>query len=142
MSRRRLAREAVLQALYLADVSIMPPLDAYDGILPGLPKGLDEKSKNFGRELLEGASLRRDALDAAIQSSADNWELKRMTAVDRNILRLSSYELLHHAETPVSVVIDEAIEIAKKYSSEDSPGFINGVLDKIKALRPVEPKTP
>ena len=139
MGRRRLAREAVLQALYLADVSTTPAAEAYEGIIRGF-SDLDEKSEKFGLELVEGAALHRDAIDDALQATADNWELKRMTAVDRNILRMASYELLHNAETPVSVVIDEALEIAKKYSSDDSPGFINGILDKIKNKRPAEPK--
>lgn len=134
MGKRRLAREVVLQALYLSDVSHIPAPEALAGVLVGR-EGLDANTEGFCRGLLEGTARRKSDLDAAIQSTADNWEMKRMAAVDRCILRMASYELLHHPETPVSVVIDEALEIAKKFSSENSAGFINGILDKVKARR-------
>ncbi|MEK9144959.1 MAG: transcription antitermination factor NusB, partial [Elusimicrobiota bacterium] len=84
---------------------------------------------------VEGASARRDAIDERLQAVADNWELHRMAAVDRSLLRLASYELLHCADTPVGVIIDEAIEIAKSFSGEEAGSFINGILDKIKDSR-------
>jgi len=98
--------------------------------------GLDAKSEEFARGLIQGAESRLADLDARIQETAQNWALDRMAAVDRNILRLASYELLNCPETPASVVIDEALEIAKLYSAQDSSKFINGILDKIQAFRP------
>jgi N utilization substance protein B len=81
------------------------------------------------RELVEGAATHREEIDALIRSQADNWRLERMPAVDRNILRLAVYELLHQPDVPKLVVLDEAIELAKKYGSEQSSRFINGLLD-------------
>ena len=78
----------------------------------------------------------RPELDKHIQATAQNWAMPRMACVDRNVLRLASFELLMRNDTPVNVVIDEAIEIARKYSTEDSTKFINGILDKIKEHRP------
>ena len=125
----------VLQALYLSDISKLPASEAFTGVIIG-KDGLDEVSEKFGRELVEGTIRHKQEIDAFIQTTAENWEMSRMAAVDRCILRLASYELLHHPETPISVVIDEALEIAKKYSSENSASFINGILDKIKSKRP------
>lgn len=133
--RRRLAREAVLQALYLSDVSGMSAGEAFRGLSDGHELNLDEKTSIFCKELLTGAAGRLTALDKAIEETSDNWELKRMAAVDRSILRLAAYELIHRPETPAAVVINEAIEIARKFSGEDSTRFINGILDKIRLKR-------
>ncbi|TPW17805.1 MAG: N utilization substance protein B, partial [Elusimicrobia bacterium] len=98
-------------------------------------RALDEASAAFTRGLLEGTLANLPAVDAEIQATADNWEVARMAAVDRSILRLAAFELFHCPDTPVGVVIDEAIEISKKYSSEDSCKFINGILGKLKERR-------
>lgn len=95
----------------------------------------DGKTMDFARELVAGTIERRDELDGRIEAAAENWALSRMAAVDRNILRLAAFELAFRRDTPVSVVIDEAIEIARKFSTEDSTRFINGILDKIKDAR-------
>lgn len=134
MGRRRQAREMALQALYLMDASGDPQQRAFAAILR--KDAADEKTLEFARELVRGTSERREAIDRRIQATAANWSLTRMAAVDRNVLRLASYELLYRRDTPVKVVIDEAIEIARKYSTEDSTKFINGILDKIKEGRP------
>jgi len=133
-----LAREIALQALYLMDTSGTPEPEALAAVIRRDPA--DEKALAFARELARGAHARREALDRHIQETARNWALPRMAAVDRNILRLAAYELLFCPETPVRVVIDEAIEISKKYSTEDSSRFINGILDKIKDRRAHDPK--
>lgn len=132
MGKRRLARETVLQALYLADTSTMGPGEAF---LVAGGSQLDDVTAEFTKKLLEGALEHRQALDREIQATAENWEVARMASVDRSLLRLAAYELLHCPETPVSVIIDEAVEIAKKYSSEDSSKFINGILGKLKDRR-------
>jgi len=136
MGRRRQARELALQALYLADAAKMDAQEAFKIVSIG--PGLDDKTEDFARTLAIGAALHRADLDALIQKTAENWEVKRMACVDRNLLRLASYELLHCPETPVSVIIDEALEIGKRYSSEDSSRFLNGILDKVKDARPQE----
>lgn len=84
---------------------------------------------DHARSLVEGAAGHREEIDELIRSQADNWRLERMPAVDRNILRLAVYELLHQPDVPKLVVLDEAIELAKKYGSEQSSRFINGLLD-------------
>ncbi len=84
----------------------------------------------------------RSLLDQLIAKYAENWEIGRMAAIDRNVLRLAAFELLNELDTPVSVVIDEAVEIAKTYSTQDSGKFVNGILDKIKAERPAAPPAP
>lgn len=134
MGIRRQAREAALQILYMMDIAKMPLADASNLIWGGVE--LPPKAKEFADMLAQGASEHRPALDQIIVKYAANWELHRMAAIDRNLLRLASYELLHHADTPISVVIDEAVEIAKSFSTLDSGKFVNGILDKIKLERP------
>jgi N utilization substance protein B len=133
MGRRRQARELALQALYLSDVADIGAREALAIVSIG-PK-LDEQAADFARALVEGACADRDGLDRRIVEVAENWELGRMACVDRNLLRLASFELLHCPGTPVSVTINEALEIAKTYSGEDSSRFLNGILDKIKDMR-------
>jgi N utilization substance protein B len=133
MGRRRQAREIALQALYLVDVAGSSLGVAFDSVNRGFPE--DEKTLDFARSLLQGTADRQEELDSRIAATAANWSLKRMAAVDRNILRLACYELSYESATPVGVIIDEAIEIARKYSTEDSTKFINGILDKLKTLR-------
>ena len=135
MGKRRIARETALQALYLCDISKFSSQEALDAVLRGV-EGLDDQAIDFSREIVDGTSQNIIDLDSAIQTTAKNWELARMAAVDRSILRLATYEVTRHPETPIGVILDEAIEIAKKFSDKDSPRFINGILDKIKTLRP------
>ena len=134
MGRRRQAREIALQTLYIVDTSGTPENEAF-AIVNRKEEESDEKTLEFARELVAGALTQKPALDALIEGAAQNWALARMAAVDRNVLRLSAYELLNRPETPVNVVIDEAIEIVRKYSTEDSTRFINGILDKLKEHR-------
>ena len=134
MGRRRLAREIVLQCLYLADVSRVDGETAFKIATLG-PELPDEKTLAFARSILDGTLSQLEAIDERIRAHAQNWEIGRMAAVDRSILRMASFELINSPETPISVIIDEALEIAKKYSSEDSSRFINGILDKIKQYR-------
>ena len=92
----------------------------------------DDLLHSFANELLTGTVEAIDEIDQRIRSCAEHWRLERMAAVDRNILRMSTYELLRHRETPPAVVIDEALEIARKFSGEESVQFINGLLDRIR----------
>ncbi|MBI3551710.1 MAG: transcription antitermination factor NusB [Elusimicrobia bacterium] len=135
MGRRRQAREIALQALYIADAAGTPEAEAFASVNRGKSEA-DAKTKDFARELLKGTLSHRAKLDEAISAVAENWSLARMPLVDRNVLRLAAYELLNSGDTPIGVVIDEAIEIVRKYSTEDSTRFVNGVLDKLKDKRP------
>ena len=137
MGLRREGREMALQTLYLSDSCKIPLEAALTTTLAGIPSG---PVREFCRHLVEGMVVHQERIDALLSRYTENWELKRMAAVDRNILRLSTFELLSDLETPVSVIIDEAIEIAKIYSTEDSGKFVNGILDKIKNERKETPK--
>ncbi len=95
----------------------------------------------FARELFEGTVSEVAALDHMIAEHTQHWRMERMPAIDRNILRMALYEILHHPETPVAVVINEAIELARRFSGEESVEFVNGVLDGIcKSLPQAQPK--
>ena len=91
----------------------------------------DPEVKKFASEIIDGTLSMLDEIDSAIKKTAENWVLERMAAVDRNILRFAVYELLQRKDIPPAVTINEAIEIAKKYSTLESASFINGILDKI-----------
>jgi N utilization substance protein B len=142
VGRRRLAREIALQALYVADVSHTPAEEAYAIVVRRDGDELDDDTREFARELTLGTLARVEEIDAQIQERAQNWAVNRMTAVDRNVLRLAAFELLARPDTPVNVVIDEAIEIVRKYSAEEAARFVNGVLDALKPLREDKPKKP
>ncbi len=133
MGVRRQAREATLQMLYLCDNCRFPSKEAaqqyFDTLL------LQSVGTAFAQQLFNGTLEKRDSLDKLITTFAENWELDRMAAVDRNILRLAAYEIVEMADTPINVIIDEAVEIAKKYSTADSSKFVNGILDKLKSAR-------
>ena len=135
MGRRRLAREIALQALYVADVSGTPADEAFAVVTRREDDAPDPETLEFARALALGALERRDELDGLIQQRAQNWAMNRMAAVDRNVLRLAAYELVARPDTPLGVVIDEAIEIVRKYSTEEATRFVNGILDALKALR-------
>jgi N utilization substance protein B len=101
--------------------------------------------RRFTEELVQGSWQRRSELDALLEGSAANWKVSRMATVDRNVLRLALYELLHGGGTPPAVVLDEAIELAKKFGNADSGPFVNGILDAVRrqmedgTLPPVTP---
>lgn len=135
MSNRRLARECALQALYYADsLKDMPQEDVLD-YAADYRKELGEYFP-FCEELIKGSLTHLKEIDAMVSSYAKNWTISRMSAVDRSILRMATYELVFSPEkTPVPAIIDEAIELAKKYSTENSSKFINGLLDQLKKER-------
>ena len=121
-----------LQLLFQRDQNANPmtPAAARSFAKDRLGKDLDAVS--FCLSLADGVELARRAIDALLSATAENWRLHRMTPVDRNVLRLGAYELKFATEpTPPAVAIDEAVELARRYGSEDSPAFVNGILDKI-----------
>jgi len=91
----------------------------------------NEDLRKFARELVSGTLQHLEEIDRVVQEAAENWKMDRMAAVDRNILRCAVYEILFKSDIPAAVTINEALEIAKKYSSLESVSFINGLLDKI-----------
>jgi len=99
----------------------------------------DAELEAFAFTLYDGTLRHRLAIDLAVAAAAENWRLPRMAAVDRNVLRLGGYELLFELDTPVTVVLDEAIELARRYGSADSPSFVNGVLDRLRLNAPPRP---
>jgi transcription antitermination protein NusB len=139
MGARRKGREYALQALYLMDVVHFPAEKAVNTILSGT--GAEKPIADFARQLTRSAADHLEFIDQLIIKIAQNWEMGRMAALDRNILRLGAYELLFELDTPVSVIIDEAVEIAKTFSTDESGKFVNGILDKIKHERKIAQKS-
>jgi transcription antitermination protein NusB len=116
--------------LFQFDMGQQPVEEIFDSFwdLNEQPK----KVREFANALFEGSVDRLEEIDRTIQQHTQNWRLSRMAAVDRNILRLAVYEFLSDSETPATVVINEALEIAKKFSTHESAQFVNGILDSIK----------
>jgi N utilization substance protein B len=131
---RRKGREYALQTLYLMDVAHLELNKALKGITADEKSDMD--SVGFAEFLTKGTVQNQASIDEIIVKHTKNWEMGRMAALDRNLLRLSTFELLYETDTPVSVIIDEAVEIAKSFSTDDSGKFVNGILDKIKNERP------
>jgi N utilization substance protein B len=128
--KRRKAREYALQILFQIDFT-EKKIERRD-----LEEFWSDKKdvsdvKEFAEELVIGTLDKLDEIDKIVESLAENWLLKRMAAVDRNILRFAAYEILYRKDIPPAVTINEALEIAKKYSSLDSASFLNGVLDRL-----------
>ena len=147
-SKRRAGREMALQMLYQQELggATTPqvlhnfnPVDLLEAVrdeplgdtlvaISGQPEQMRE-ALAYARRLVEGASAHLAELDELIREQAEHWRLERMSAVDRNVLRLAVYELLYEADVPKLVVLDEAIELAKRFGSEQSGRFVNGLLD-------------
>ena len=128
MKRRRKSREVVLQVLYEDDMNPDRNLVSSDKFLRRR-LGQDPEAIEFANELLSGVRRSRAELDALLRRLAENWSLERMAVTDRNILRLGAYELLY-SETPGAVIIDEAVELAKRFGAKNSAQFVNGILDR------------
>lgn len=154
MRKRREARERAVQFLFQYDVNPAADLPAaltqfweatrMNAFLEGkgstwgqrvempAPSAEDAATQIFGNELIHGVIERRQELDAIIQKHAKNWDLHRMAVVDRNVMRLAIYEMFYRDDIPPVVSINEAVDIAKKFSTHDSGKFVNGILDKVK----------
>jgi N utilization substance protein B len=128
--KRRRAREYVLQILFQLEIT---GSQLSDDVLNEFWKGKDEAQevKEFTQSIVRGALEHIVSLDEIIKNAAEHWALNRMAVVDKNILRAAAYELVYRTDIPASVTINEALEIAKKYSTEESASFLNGILDKI-----------
>jgi len=129
MGARRKARELALQMLYQYDLSANPPqqiVETFEELQKSKPN-----TREFATKIFQGTIDNLARIDEMIAAQADNWRITRMAVVDRNIIRMSIYELLEESETPKLVIIDEAIEIGKKFGTQKSSQFINGILDGI-----------
>jgi N utilization substance protein B len=161
MGKRREARERAVQFLFQHDLNAPEDLDSalnqfwesqraaaiaeekaaatWGQPIELPPPSADEAAvRLFAEPLIRGAVEHRDESDGIIKKHAKNWELHRIAAVDRNILRLAIYEMMHRDDIPPVVSINEAVDIAKKFSTQDSGKFVNGILDKVKGelMRP------
>jgi transcription antitermination protein NusB len=140
MTRRSRAREVALQLLFQRDVNPTVPL-------PVIQRFAKERLSNaeaevFCLSLYHGVAQHLTDIDARLAAASENWKLHRMAACDRNVLRLGAYEIVYAAEpTPGPVALDEAIELARRYGSADSPAFVNGVLDKVFRVHIEQKKT-
>ena len=142
MGSRRKARECALQMLFAADVSQTPPEDLVRTYWVELgDTDIEESARDFATRLATGTLSHTTELDERIRLRAEHWRISRMAVVDRNILRLAVYEFLHEP-TPRTVAINEALEIARRFSTYEATQFINGILDAIKRdLDEHEPQT-
>lgn len=129
MLRRSRAREVVLQILYEDDLNPDRNMAVADEFLRARLNH-DDALVGFAADLLAGVRRNRGELNAMLEERAQNWSLERMAVTDRNVLRLAAYEMLY-TETPNRVVINEAIELARRYGSKQSSQFVNGVLDRL-----------
>jgi len=129
MRKRTQARECALKVLYQVDMASHPVEDVLSTFWEASPA--PEVVRDYAELIVRGTCEHMDCIDKTIVQYTENWELKRMAVVDRNILRFSVYELLYLTEIPPKVTINEAVNIAKKYSQIESGKFVNGILDKI-----------
>lgn len=147
--RRRFARECALQALYQADVSkdwdwSETRNEAFWEQLREaghwLPEHDMRPARRFAEGIVRGVIEFREKLDARLEQYARNWSVSRMSAVDRTVLRMAAFEMLHRPDTPRVAVIDEAIELVKRFGDHESGRFVNGILDRL--LREIRDSTP
>ena len=144
---RSRAREAALQYLYQLDFSVMPSYnfsqfleELFDLVsnddfseIADIQKEMSANAKNFAEQIVNGVTESKKAIDEVISKNAENWSVSRMAPVDRNVIRIATYEMIHRDDIPNRVAINEAINLAKKFGGEKSGAFVNSVLDKIRA---------
>jgi N utilization substance protein B len=141
MGKRTRARECALQMLYQWDIT-REPMERVSAAFWEVRSTTDE-TRAMAERLACGARDHVEELDAAIARASAHWRFERIAALDRNVLRLGAYELLKEPETPPAVVLDEAVELAKRFGEADSAAFVNGVLDAVRrAARTGEPADP
>lgn len=129
---RHQAREAALQVLYFWEIGRVSPEDAFSSFFDEHASDASEAVRGFARDLVLGTISDVASLDALIEQHSKNWRMSRLAVIDRLILRMSVWELQHERDTPPAVVFDEALELARTFSTEDAVKFINGVLDAIR----------
>jgi len=134
--RRTLGREAALQILYFWEVGRAQPLAAIESYFAEHQPNADEDVSAFASRLVLGTIAAVDDLDSLIEQHARHWRVERLAVLDRLILRLAIFELRHETGTPPAVVINEALELARRFSSDESVRFVNGVLDAVHRALP------
>jgi len=135
MTRRTRGREIALQVLYQTEQNPgLSPVEVRRFVERRLRA--DKKLVEFAEALIAGVQAHKPQLDGLISEAAENWRIDRMAAIDRNILRLGAYEMLYCPEVPTKVAINEALELAKRYSTAQSSRFVNGILDRLQAAAP------
>ena len=138
MGDRRQARELALQALFFFDMDKSDPGQSLEVFCANNEEKLTQGVKPFFLDLVQGVVEHQSKIDDLLNQYSKNWKLSRMPVVDRNIMRIATFEFLKRTDIPCSVTINEAVEIGKKYGTRDSGSFINGVLDRIKSLEGFE----
>lgn len=140
MRRRTKARECALQVLYQIDITGMYTERCLRTYWEYFQKDIDPSIKEFAEQLVWGVAQNIEVIDKIIGTYAENWKVERMAVVDRNVLRMATYELLYRDDIPPKVSINEAIDIAKKYGDLESGKFVNGLLDRICRLKYTDAK--
>ena len=130
MGTRRKSRELLLQMLFQGDLGKQTP-DEVRGLFWTSRDDVDAETRGFAEDLYRVATARQPEIDALIESHAQNWRLERMAVVDRNVLRTAIAEMLAYPNTPAAIVINESLEIARRYAAPESVPFLNGILDAI-----------
>ena len=130
MGTRRIAREMALQMLYQSEAASIPIGDVIERFWSD--RDAASEVRDFAERLARGTASHTDEIDPVIQETLDNWRLDRLAIVDRNVLRIAVFEILHEPDTPEVVVIDEAIEVAKRFGGDESGQFVNGILDAVR----------
>ena len=130
MGARRSGREAALQMLFQLEGSGVSADQAID-LFWRTYEDADPEGKAYADTVLRGVADNIDGIDKKIAAASQNWRLERMSRVDRNLLRLGTWELMFRSDVPRAVILDEAVELAKSFGTDDSSGFVNGVLDRI-----------
>lgn len=138
MGTRRNSREAALQFLYqddfMLDADVTP-----DGLAERFEQfcniyQVNKKGRTYAYELIQGVIEHRDEIDIIVENAAKNWRISRISATDRNLMRIAAYEMKFRDDVPAQVAINEAVEISKRFCGDDSPKFVNGVLDAVKTF--------
>jgi N utilization substance protein B len=129
LGKRRKSREIIVQVLYQMDMSDGDAEENFNLFWQHFNPS--DELKEFSQKVVQGVCKHREEIDALIEKHSKHWRLKRMPIIDKNILRAAIFELMFCPDTPVKVIINEAIELGKKFSSEKSSPFINGILDKV-----------
>lgn len=130
MRKRTFSRENALKILYAIDITKEPADEAAAKFWESNTE-VSDTVKDFAEVIVHGVEENKEKINEMISECADNWKIERMAAIDRNIMRIATYELLFTEEVPPKVAINEAIEMAKKFGDKDSSKFVNGILDKI-----------
>ena len=140
LRKRTQARECALQILYQYEMNPEPMPEILKKFWSQQDEVFSEDIRDFAEKLALGTVEHQAEIDKIVERYADNWELFRMAMIDRNIMRFATYELLYLADVPPKVTLNEAVNLAKKFSQEESGKFVNGILDKINHTE--KPKTP